>query len=199
MHDPVPRVPVPRGLTAFSTPPRLSPARPRATRSLGGQPQLGIPQGPPKTSPARSAGEGRAPDPTGKPASHPSAEDGRAADFAVDVKGVRRSTAPTQKPYSKGSLREALRIVGSSHLRRVARKRLDAAVYSRSSLRPRKAKLRTVRRILKRMRRPFLPISIRSLSGVPACLTSGGYRSVSSYLSHWKKEPYSPGQAGRRR
>ena len=123
-----------------------------------------------------------------EPAPPESAAGGRAPDFGVDIKGVRRATAPTVKPRRTGCLQEALRIAGSKHLRRAARRRFREGVYARSSLRGRRAKLKTVRRILRELRIPFLPISAAALSELASVLCASGYRSAPSYFGLWKKE-----------
>ena len=155
----------------------------------------------PQAKRAKPGGDRRAPDPSLSSAvlprgvGEPPAPRGRAADFGVDVKGVRRATAPEQKAYGTGALDVALRIAGSSQLRRSARRSFRHAIYAKSSLGPRRSKLRTVRKLLSKMGRPFLPVTTGALSDLAAILIASKYRSAGAYLSLLKKEHILSGES----
>ena len=106
----------------------------------------------------------------------------------MDTKGVRRDTAPTVRPYRRGTFTGALQIAGSATKLAEARKRLRGRIYANSSRKPRKRKLRTVRRLCKAMGTKLLPITPDKAEGVMASLTESNHRTAMAYFSIWKKE-----------
>ena len=106
----------------------------------------------------------------------------------MDTNGVRRGTAPPMLPYARGSLQEALKVAGSRPLMRAARRKFRASVFAPSSKAGRAARLRTVRRLLKRMALPFLPVTPDKMERLTAALMAAKYRSTMAYLARWKEE-----------
>ena len=111
----------------------------------------------------------------------------------MDVKKVRRSTAAVVRPYRTGSHDLALRTAGDQALLSRARDVLRARVYSNSTVGPRRSRLRTVKKLLKRAGHRYLPASQAAMTDLVACLHSGGHRSVGNYLSDWRREHLSAG------
>ena len=78
-------------------------------------------------------------------------------EFGVGVKKVRRPTAAVVRPYRTGSHNLALRTAGDPALLSRARDVLRARVYSNSTVGPRRSRLRTVKKLLKRAGHRYLP------------------------------------------
>ena len=123
------------------------------------------------------------------------ANPGSSPGFGVDTKGVRRGTAALVLPYRTGSHVRALQTAASPRLLRKARKVLRSRIYAKSTRGPRATRVRTVKRLLKAARRPYLPVTARALNDVVAALLAGGHRSVANYLGDWKKDHLEAGHA----
>ena len=106
----------------------------------------------------------------------------------IDTKKVRRKDAPPLRSYRTGSVADALRTAASPRLLHKARKKLMKGVYARSTLGPRRSRLRVVKKILKAAGHPWLPISPSSLKDVMATLHHSGYRSLQNHVGDWRQE-----------
>ena len=92
------------------------------------------------------------------------------------------------KGYATGSLDAALMVAASGQALRRARRALNHDVYARTTLKTRRHKKATIKKILKKAGHNYLPAGTRSITDLCACLVAARYRSVPAYLGIWKRD-----------
>ena len=109
-------------------------------------------------------------------------------DLAVDVKGVRRQSAPVDRPYTRGSRELALHILSSAGAKKQAVANLRGSIFARSTIKPMQDKRRTLNLLCTRAGFKYLPADVYKLEVICATLREAGYRSVAGYIDIWRRD-----------
>ena len=100
---------------------------------------------------------------------------------------VRRATAGARLSYAKGSFTRARAMLRCPSERERGRDLLREGAVAPSTWKARRAKEKTLRRMVRAAGIDFVPITVDGLELIGAALKAGKYRSAVSYLTLWEQ------------